>query len=136
MRRLRLCLIIFALLIDKNVSAAEGCLVGNRMYTSLASVSILAGPAFTTTSYIDSNGRCWSPAPSGSCQVCNGTAAVVAGLLVCAADLFGPRDGIIYNGNYYASFTVINCNFDDYSWALGTATGIFGFIFIRRKKIR
>lgn len=36
---------------------------------------------------------------------------------------------------FVASPRIVACNLDDYSWALGTAAGIFGLIIIRRKNL-
>jgi len=133
MKRLKYLITFFGLIICYKSNAVEGCLVANRMYTSSANISILSGPAFTTAAFTDANGRCWTPAPSGTCQVCNGTAVAAAGLLVCVADLFGPRDGAIHTGSYFSSFTLINCNLDDYSIPFVAATGIFGLLVIRKR---
>jgi len=127
-------LMVGMLTLSISVNAIEGCLVANRMYTSRASISILSGPAFTTSAFTDANGRCWAPAPNGSCQVCNGTAVAAAGVLICVADILGPRDGAIYTGNYYSSFTIIDCNLDNFSWVLTTSAAAFGLILIRKRK--
>jgi len=135
MKMLKLFLVVFILFTSNLVYAAEGCLVTNRMYTSKATITIFSDPVFTTTFYTDANGKCWSPVSSGSCQVCNGIVSVGAlNILICLPDLFAGKNGAVYNGSYYASFAVVDCNLDDYSWALGLGAGVFGFILIKRRQ--
>lgn len=125
-------IVCFLVLILKSGNAAQGCLVNDRMYTSFG-INILSEPIFTTATYVDGNGKCWSGV-SGVCKVCDGTISLsVGGLLICLGDLLGPRTGNVYQGEYFSSYSIIDCPLDDYTWAITLASGTFGLIMIRRR---
>lgn len=72
-------------------------------------------------------------------SVCPGTAGDTAPY----ANVTGPANGgrtCIIVINIFVSLTgtevtydVLNCNLDDYSWALGLGAGVFGVLVIRRR---
>jgi len=117
-----------------NSWADQGCLISDRMYTSYG-LNILAEPIFTTSTYLDGNGKCWAGA-SGTCKVCDGVISVsIGGVLVCLGDLFGPRTGGVYSGQYFSSFAIVDCPIDNFVPAIAIFSGIIGMFKIRKTHI-
>ena len=124
-----------------NAFALDGCLVGNTIYstrtTSAIQVDLLAnGMNVFKSDFPVGINNCITGTIQGTCQVCHGNPSVGLNILgvkvlVCTLglDLFRRVD----NGVYYSSY-VLECDLDDYSWALGASASALGLIVIRKRK--
>jgi len=92
----------------------------NKIYTPVVPIlnTALLANAYSTTCPDGSTSatQVYLPSSSGS-----GTCTVLLGTTVVAF-------GVIRN-----SYTITNCNLDDYSWTLGAAAGLFGIFVIKRR---
>ncbi|SER32107.1 hypothetical protein SAMN04488023_10797 [Pedobacter rhizosphaerae] len=121
---------------------ASGCLIpGTKtVYTVQEStlinevIKLLLGgnPSYRSNSGVSlSPNYCsWTPSPSGAynCGVCTEYSYNVLGLLT------GCVSGKLLQG-YVGNYTMVLCDLDDHSWALGLAAGALGLFVIRRKKL-
>ena len=133
-------IIVFFLLFNPLAIAADGCLVGNTLYTARATgsihVDLLANGmnVFKDVPPISTN-NCISGSIVGTCEVCHGNPSVglnIVGIkiLVCTSglNLFAQVD----SGIYYSSY-VLECDLDSFSLSFTVIAGAFGLIIIRRK---
>ncbi|KLT66612.1 hypothetical protein [Pedobacter sp. BMA] len=142
MRGVRLSIFAIFLLVTSKTFSAEGCLVGNTIYSTRTSSSVQVDllsngmNVFKADSPIGTN-NCISGTIMGTCQVCHGNPTVGISLggvkiLLCTLglDLLRPVD----NGIYYSSY-ILECNLDDYSWLFGAYVAMVGLLMIRRKSL-
>ncbi len=148
MKGLRYFLIVFVLLLFQNTNAADGCLVNSNIYSNPAPTALNVN-LFSDLKMYTSPGQstsCFSGTVSSStaCYVCDQggeiSSAVSIGsllyLITCNKKTNALGLGPYYSalpGTYYSSY-VLQCNLDDYSWALGSVAAACAFIIIRRKR--
>ncbi|WP_231490232.1 hypothetical protein [Pedobacter sp. Leaf170] len=133
--------LIISSLFDKSY-AAEGCLIGTSLYTLEATPAANVNIASDLIVYRSpaTDGSCIIGSSSGAkaCFACvsGGRVMLVVGatpllyVVTCEGGLLGyPAT----RGTYYSSY-IIQCNLDDYSWAFVIASGVFGFVFVRKTK--
>ncbi len=129
--------LVFAILIlfsAKNLFAqgtATGCLVPyyNSVYTSNALEVLGTSQLYnkTPSTPLSANYCSWTPSSTASsCVICDGTLGV---------DLLGIKICLLGSFRYGSegTFTMVECNLDDYSWTFGAAAGLFGVFVIRRR---
>lgn len=111
--------------------SATGCLVPfyNRVYTSNTLEILGTSQLFNNSPSIglSSNYCSWTPSStSASCVICDGVLGVdLAGIKVCLLGQF--RYGS------QGTFTMVECDLDDYSWTFGAVAGLFGVFVLRRR---
>jgi len=120
--------------------SATGCLItsSNVVYTNKEGflinevLKLLLGgnDSYAATSGVplSSNYCSWTPTPTGTinCGVCTNYSLNVLGLVT------GCQSGALLQG-YAGTYTMVECNLDDYSWTLGAAAGLFGVFVIKRR---
>jgi hypothetical protein len=84
--------------------------------------------AYSSGIPLSSNFCFWTPTPTGSvsCGVCTNYTLNVFNVVT------GCQAGAMLQG-YVGTYTMVQCNLDDYSWTLGAAAGLFGVFVIRRR---
>ncbi|RZK36804.1 MAG: hypothetical protein EOO90_26660 [Pedobacter sp.] len=121
--------LIFVSIFSYNALAqgsASGCLLNdNRVYTSYTSLLgarlYASGPSIA----LSPNYCSWSGPKIVTCNVCFGAINAV-GLLCIGGPVLQGHEGV---------YTMVECNLDDYSWALGASAAFVGFFVIRKRKI-
>ncbi|MBT2562825.1 hypothetical protein J7E50_24170 [Pedobacter sp. ISL-68] len=110
--------------------ATDGCLItgGTELYDT-PTLNVLTGgyKLYTNSLYPLSSNYCSWAAVSytgNTCGVCSGLGICVFGICPCIGTAKYGLEG---------SFTMVLCNFDDHSWLLGAAAGIFGLLVIKRR---
>lgn len=122
-----LCLIILIFIsFDLHAQgSADGCLIpsDNKVYTDYT--SLLGARLYINNPSVplSPNYCSWTSSSTVPCNVCFGSINALA-LLCVGGPVIGGRQG---------TYTMVQCNLDDYSWALGSTAAFFGFIFIRRR---
>jgi hypothetical protein len=126
------CIVVGVILFfcSTSVKATDGCLIngGVELYIN-PSVNLLTGGHklySNTLSPLSDNYCSWvaTSYTGNSCGVCSGLGLCVLGICPC---LGIPKYGL------EGSFTMVQCNLDDYTWTLGAAAGLFGVFVIRRR---
>ncbi|WP_316736099.1 hypothetical protein [Pedobacter aquatilis] len=142
MRSIKGLFVIIILFSFNKLSAADGCLIGSNIYTQhdngAINVSLFSSLELFNSVHANTN-NCISGVTRGDCYSCvsGGSPLLVVSVgslltgITCAngLSLYGAT-----KGTYYSNY-VLQCNLDDYSWALGSAAGVFGFVLLRRRKI-
>lgn len=119
--------------------SATGCLITstkivyttkeNALINNVLKLLLGGNDSYISTSGVPlSNNYCfWTPTPTGSfdCGVCTNY-TINLGLVT------GCQAGAMLQG-YAGSYTMVQCNLDDYSWALGAAAGLLGVFVIRKR---
>lgn len=126
------CLLVIVLLFSLNPvgafaqGSATGCLLSdNKVYTSYTSLAGLRLYSDSPSAILSSNYCTWTSPSTVPCTVCFGTINAV-GLLCIGIGSY------TVNGQQ-GTFTMVECNLDDYTWTLGAAAGLFGVFVIRRR---
>ena len=136
---------VFVLLFNHLSKAAVGCKVpgGSTIYTSYT--YYLLGVKLSGGSVIGVNSNVYHLAPSLSTNVSCSTSWVNSYSLVSSGNdcIYGspavavPLVISLCNdcvwGDLVNYTTTIECNLDDYSWALGLGAGVFGVFVIKRR---
>jgi hypothetical protein len=123
--------------------AAEGCLIGSKLYTVAATPAVGVVLATDLQVYVIpsvTTDACFSGTSSTAkaCFACEigGRVMLVVGatpllyVVTCEGGILGLYGAT--RGTYYSDY-VLECNLDDYSWALGAAAGLFGVFVIKRR---
>lgn len=140
MSRLKHYLIVFISILYYNANAAEGCVLNSFVYATRAptvlDVSILgSNKVFSNVGTASNN--CNTGAAVGTCSVCLQGGTVVS-INVAGLPVIFCNKGFLDNyaptpGAYYTNY-ILQCNLDDYSWALGASAAALGLIVIRKGK--
>lgn len=118
----------------------NGCLItsSNVVYTSkegflvneVLKVLLGGNDSYASTSGVplSSNYCSWSPAPSGTinCGVCTNYSLNVLGAVT------GCQSGAMLQG-YVGTYTMVQCDLDDYTWLFGATASLFGIFIIRKR---
>jgi len=138
--------ILFMLTSGSICYAAEGCVVNNNELFSSPPQSIIDISIFSNLHAFGGSStavnNCFTGTSAGTCYVCDGGRRILAvvdvgGLLytvTCVPSGFILPVTAAKTGTYYSSY-VLECNLDDYSWALGATAGFLGLVFIKRRII-
>ncbi len=139
-------IIIFVISIGTSTGAlaAEGCLIGSKLYTVEATPDVGVVLATDLKVYVTpsiTTDACFSGTSSTAkaCFACEdgGKVILVVGatpllyVVTCEGGFLGLGYGAT-RGTYYSDY-VLECNLDDQSWFLGAAVGLFGIIIIRKR---
>lgn len=112
--------------------AAEGCQIGNQIYTvpnGTISVTIIV-TAVTVGNYLAPTIPTLPPA----CPRATNIRPVPALINTCVINGSLLTAGLGNIVTYDRLDPPIGCSFDDYSWALGVSASAAGFIFIRKRR--
>lgn len=144
MKSLKYLIALIILFYRFDAKAENGCLVltENRVYTSKLDASLVSSvlalllgtnPIYSAAPYVPLSNNCasWSPTSTPkNCRVCpNNNYSFIN---VLGVNLISGCN-IPYTLGNEGTFTMVQCNLDDYTFPLIAATGIFGLLVIRKR---
>jgi hypothetical protein len=130
-RRLFVILLFFSLnsLTVFAQGSASGCLLpDNKVYTNKP---VLSGTVYdsSTAVSLSANYCSWTPTSSSTCSVCfNG---LINALGLCVSLNGNNPANIVYGTS--GTFTMVQCDLDDYTWLFGATASLFGIFIIRKR---
>lgn len=132
---------ISLIFISEFALGAEGCVVNSQVHLTRAptnlELSVLGSNKVFSEVSIPSN-NCNVGSSLGSCSACLSGGSVINVNLIGIPVIVCSRGGLFGNytptpGFYYTNY-IVQCNLDDYSWALGASAAALGLIVIRKRK--